>query len=122
MLRAIRNIRHILSFSTERLGDYAELIQLELALFKQGLVRTLIGYVMLAACGMLCLTFLSLALLVTFWDNPERLYVAWGIAIGWCVLTLIAFWIAHSARDMSSTFDEFADELRDDITAIRESL
>ena len=122
MLRMIRNIRHILSFSTERLGDYAELFQLELALFKQGLVRTLVGYVMLAACGMLCLTFLSLALLVTFWDGPSRLYVAWGIAIGWCVLTLIALWIARSAREASTTFDELGDEMRADIVAIRESL
>jgi hypothetical protein len=122
MLRIIRNIRYILSFSSERLGDYAELVQLELALFKQGLVRTLLGYIVLAACGMLCLAFLCVALLVTFWDSSARLYTAWGIAVGWCALSLIALWVARSTWDASSTLDEMGDALRADIAAIKKSL
>jgi uncharacterized membrane protein YqjE len=121
MLRTIRKIKHVLSFSAERIGDYAELLQIELALFKQGVVKTVISYVVMVVSMMMFLTFVSVAVLVTSWDTPYRVIVAWAITAVWFVLALISFYLARTALT-PSPLGELGDEIRRDVAAIRESL
>jgi hypothetical protein len=119
MFKIFRTIKQLLWFSGERVGDYAELFQLELVLFKQSLVRAMVGCVLLGMCVVLCLGFVSVALLVTFWDTPNRIPVAWGLAGGWFVLAALSGWFTYSLHDVSASFDEFGDAIRRDLRAVK---
>ena len=65
--------------------DRLDLASLEWAEQKKLLEQMLLLSVALVALTVVALIMLSLALLVHFWDSPQRALVAWLIAVVWVV-------------------------------------
>ncbi|MCW5220831.1 phage holin family protein [Verminephrobacter aporrectodeae] len=65
--------------------DRMELARLEWRDWKRRLQQVLVLTIMIAGLTMVALTMLSLAVLVHFWDTPERRLVAWLVAGVWSV-------------------------------------
>lgn len=72
--------------------DRLDLASLEWAEQKRRLQQMLLLVVALAGLTVVALIMLSLALLVHFWDSPQRTLVAWLIAGVWVVGWAVPSW------------------------------
>jgi uncharacterized membrane protein YqjE len=103
--------------------DRTTLFRLELREYKRSLAA-LIGLALgLAALTVVMLTVLSLAILVQFWDSPDRITVAWVVAGLWVAIwVLVASLLASMARKAGDGFPMTRKELANDWTEIKEQL
>ncbi|AVO42809.1 phage holin family protein [Simplicispira suum] len=103
--------------------DRTTLFRLELREYKRSLAA-LIGLSLgLAALTVVMLTVLSCAILVQFWDTPERVTVAWAIAGTWIAIWVVAAILVTSlARKAGNGFAMTRKELANDWTEIKEQL
>lgn len=103
--------------------DRMNLARLEWRDQKQRLQRLLVLTIMLAGLTVVALIMLSLAVLVHFWDTPERTLVAWLVAgvwtLGWGG-TLVA--LISVAQRTGSGFALTRQELARDWRDIKERL
>lgn len=95
--------------------DRLELAALEWAQYKRQLLQQLLlaGLCLLLLLGALLL--LSLALLVQYWETPQRQLVAWLLAGGWVVGTAGALlWLRQSLAQSRTPFALTRHELQQD--------
>ncbi|SEQ36150.1 phage holin family protein [Giesbergeria anulus] len=103
--------------------DRLELARLEWLEQKRRLRQVLLLGLVVVAVTVVALLLLSLALLVQFWDTPQRSLVAWLLAAGWCLVwlgTVVGFFSA--LRGMGPAFALTRQELRKDWHAVKEHL
>ncbi|PWW44691.1 phage holin family protein [Melaminivora alkalimesophila] len=103
--------------------DRLTLARLELDDFKRRLMQLVVLGIVFGALAMLALLLLSLAVLVQFWDSPQRALVAWLLAGGWtvaCVGVLLA--ILSLARLLGNAFAFTRRELGNDWNLIKGKL
>ncbi len=83
--------------------DRTTLFRLELRDYKRSLALIVGLTIAAAALTVVTLTVLSTAIMVHFWDTPERIIAAWSVAGVWLVLWLaagVALWsMAGKAGD-----------------------
>ena len=131
VLRQIGRFKAIAQFVGGRVGPYGELLKLELALYRQSLIATILGYVGLVLCALFAATFISVAILVTYWDSTSRTAVAWYLAGGWqfagayvalaVLLGLVSYLVGRMTSPKGEPFNELLEEVRLDVDAIRSS-
>jgi len=121
VLRQIGRIKSIAQFVGGRVGPYGELLKLELDLYRQSLVATILGYVGLVLCALFAATFISVAILVTYWDSTSRTAVAWYLAGGWVLLGLVSYLVGRMTSPKGEPFNELLEQVRLDVEAIRSS-
>ncbi|TDG03418.1 phage holin family protein [Paraburkholderia guartelaensis] len=113
--------RMLANFALCRLGDYAELLSIEAADARARLLREFIALAALTVSGLFTLSFFCLALIASAWSKPYFLYVVWGIAVAWLVLSLVAL-CAFRALSPAPAFRLVKDEMRADLETLREAL
>lgn len=72
--------------------DRMDLARLEWQDLKRRLQQLLVLTIVVGGLTVVALTMLSLAVLVHFWDTPQRVTVAWLLAGGWTIV-----WVASLA-------------------------
>lgn len=103
--------------------DRLELVQLEWQEQKRHWRRLMVLVLALAVFMALALLMLSLALIVQFWDTPQRALVAWLVAGTWTLLgagALVA--LVSVARRGGDPFGLTRRELKQDWLDIKEHL
>jgi len=103
--------------------DRLELARLEWAEQKRRIGHLIVLTVALGGLTVVTLTLLSLAILVQFWDTPQRTLVAWLVAGAWLVLwggTLVA--LISTVRRAGHAFALTRRELAHDWRDIKERL
>ncbi|WP_176461443.1 phage holin family protein [Bordetella genomosp. 1] len=108
-------------FAAGRIGQYGELLHLELALYRQSLVRSLIALVALVFAGLGAAAFLSIAVLVHYWETPWRRTTGWAIAGVWIGVAVISLLLARRNAPDGLPFQSLGTQLRLDAQALRES-
>ena len=79
--------------------------------------------ILVAGLTVVALILLSLALMVQFWDTPQRILVAWLVAGGWLLLWGAAMWaLVSMVRQAGSAFALTRRELLQDWRGIKEQL
>lgn len=103
--------------------DRMELARLEWSAQKKRLQAILVLGIVMGGLTIVALVLLSLAVLVQFWDSPQRLVVAWVIAGVWFLAWLGALGVLLSAlRKSSNPFALTRAELARDWALIKEKL
>lgn len=103
--------------------DRAELARLEWQEQKARLRLLLLLALAVAALGVVGLLLLSAALIVQFWDTPQRALVAWLLAAAWLLLWAVALVaLVRVARAASNAFAQTREELAQDWRDIKEQL
>lgn len=105
------------------LEDRADLARLEWADLKQRIQQLLVLTIVVTGLTVVALIMLSLAVLVHFWDTPQRTLVAWLVAGGWTlgwVAALIA--LVSVAQRAGHGFALTRRELAQDWRDIKERL
>ena len=103
--------------------DRLELAHLEWQEQKRRLRYLLVLTILVAGLTVVALILLSLALMVQFWDTPQRILVAWLVAGGWLLLCGAAMWaLVSMVRQAGSAFALTRRELLQDWRGIKEQL
>lgn len=103
--------------------DRLALARLEWLEQKRHLRRLLLLAVSVIALTVVALLVLSLALLVQFWDSPQRALVAWLLAGAWSVVWIGAVLaLLSTVRQASRAFTLTRQELHKDWQTIKEQL
>lgn len=98
--------------------DRMDLVRLEWGDQKQRLQQLLVLTIVVAGLTVVALIMLSLAVLVHFWDTPDRTVVAWVVAgvwtVGWGVALVSLISVAQRASNgFALTRQELAQDWRD---------
>ncbi|MFJ1298939.1 phage holin family protein [Pseudomonadota bacterium AL_CKDN230030165-1A_HGKHYDSX7] len=109
-------------FAAGRLGQYAELLHIEMAMYRQSLVRSLIALVALVLTGMGAAAFISIAVLVHYWDTPWRRTAGWAIAGVWFAIALISFLVVRRGVPDGLPFQSVGEQMRLDADALRDAM
>ena len=98
--------------------DRMDLARLEWDGLKRRLQQLLVLTIVVGGLTVVALVMLSLALLVQFWDTPQRVMVAWLVAGGWVIVwaAMLATLVSVAQRAGSGfalTRSELAHDWRD---------
>ncbi|MEG3000925.1 MAG: phage holin family protein [Comamonas sp.] len=103
--------------------DRVELAKLEWKLQRNRLQAIAVLAIALGGLTVVAMVLLSLAILIQFWDSPERTTVAWVIAAVWVAAWGGVLWALLSAlRKSRSPFLQTRAELARDWQSIKEKL
>lgn len=103
--------------------DRVELAKLEWKLQRNRLQAILVLAIALGGLTVVAMVLLSLAILIQFWNSPDRATVAWVIAAVWVAAWGGVLWALLSAlRKSRSPFMQTRAELAKDWQSIKEKL
>lgn len=103
--------------------DRVELAKLEWKLQRNRLQAILVLAIALGGLTVVAMVLLSLAILIQFWNSPDRTTVAWVIAAVWVAAWGGVLWALLSAlRKSRSPFMQTRAELARDWQSIKEKL
>ena len=97
MLEEIRESRALIHFARERLPHYGPLLTGDLRRFREEIVKATVGAGIAAVAGFIFVCFLSVAAIVSAWNGPHRIAVAWLVCGAWGVVALIGLGVARKA-------------------------
>jgi hypothetical protein len=119
MFASIRKASILISFFSQRLGDYAQLARFDLITFRNEMVAAIIGAALGVAASLLLLGFICVALIITEWDTPYRIRTAWMIVVAWALIAAVCGYLARLLMKGSSPFANITGELTLDLNAIK---
>jgi uncharacterized membrane protein YqjE len=119
--RRVAGWRDVGHFYLSRVALYSELLSIELEQARARLVREVIALVALAVAALFSLSFLSIAVIATALGTRYFVYVAWGVAGTWIVLS-VASWLVVRAQRPARSFDGLREEIRNDLETVQEAL
>ena len=98
--------------------DRIDLARLEWDGLKRRLQQLLVLTIVVGGLTVVALVMLSLAVLVQFWDTPQRVMVAWLVAGGWVIvwaatLTMLVSVAQRAGSGFALTRSELAHDWRD---------
>lgn len=106
----------------ERSGDYARLFLLEMEIQKQLFFNRLICIIIFSLSVFLSIIFLGLAFIVSFWDTPYRILVAWLVFAAFILIMMACAYIYYRNRISRPMFYEIKSELKNDLNLMKELL
>ena len=118
MFRRVHRVKAILQLLRERAPHYGPLARDDLRKFRDEIVKASVGASISAAAGLIFACFLSVAVIVSGWNGPHRIAVAWAGCCGWGVLALSGLWYARKAISGPPPFQLTAAALARDYTSL----
>ena len=120
MLDAIYKAKQLGSLAVERAADYVDLVRLEIEIaFNEAKARWL-GFTLMVLGFLFALIFICVAVVITFWDTPYRVHVAWLIVAFFILLSAIGFLTTRVHPRPGAAFRDLHEELQKDIKLIKE--
>jgi len=118
MIAKARRAREVFRFIRINSPAYLRVLHGDLRAFRSEFVRTAVGLIVAAVAGLLFVSFLSAALLVSAWDTKLRLAVAWSVSAGWLAIALTGLAYARRALEAPPPFANLIQLLQQDLAAI----
>jgi thiosulfate reductase cytochrome b subunit len=118
MVTEARRAREVFRFIRINSPAYLRVLHSDLDSFCDELIRASAGMMIGAIAGLLFVSFLSVALLVSAWETKLRLPVAWGIVCGWLLLALCGLAYARRALRAPRPFANLIQLLQKDLEVI----
>lgn len=122
MFETLQKSKQISVIALDRLGDYFELLRIELKLQGRELGIQLLGYIVAAFFGVLVALFLGVAIIVSFWDSPYRALAAWVVVAIYAGIAGVAVSFSLRHAHNGSPFSTLRNELRRDVDLVKESI
>ena len=97
VLERVRESRELIHFVRERLPHYGPLVSGDLRRFREEIVKATLGAGIAAVAGLIFVCFLSVAAIVSAWNGPHRISVAWLVCGAWGVVALVGLGVARKA-------------------------
>lgn len=121
MLSTLRKSRKLYAIALHRLHDYKELLRIEMQLQGRGVGVQVATYVLAGLLGLLALTFVGVAIIVSAWDTPYRSEAAWLVVALYAMLAgACLYFVRHYHAESALT--TLKSELQRDYKVLKESL
>lgn len=122
MFETIRKSKEISVIAKDRLGDYFELLRIEMKLQGRELGILALGSVVGAMFALIAVVFLGFAIIVSFWETEYRVLAAWLVMLLYAVIAGISFAIGLKHKPSGSALTTLRNELRRDVDLVKESI
>jgi uncharacterized membrane protein YqjE len=122
MFETLHKSKQISVIALDRLGDYIELLRIELKLQGRELAMQLLGFAVAGLFGLLAAIFVGVALIVSFWDSDYRGLAAWFVVALYLAVAGIGMWLSSKHKPAVSAFSTLRNELKRDADLVKESL
>jgi hypothetical protein len=97
---------------------YLRVLVGDLHTFRDEFVRAAAGLIVAGVAGLLFISFLSVALLVSAWDTKLRLAVAFSVSAAWLVIALTGLSYARRALNAPPPFANLMQLLQQDLATL----
>jgi hypothetical protein len=104
MLEKVRETSALVHFIRERLPHYGPLVAGDMQRFREEIVKATVGAGVAAVAGLTFVCFLSVAAIVSAWNGPHRIAVAWLVCGAWGVVALVGLRVARKALSVPPPF------------------
>ena len=122
MFETLHKSKQISAIALERLGDYLELLQIEMKLQGRELGVLMLGYAVGAIFALLVAIFVGVAIILTFWDTPYRALAAWFVVLLYGAVSGAGIAMARKHAHAGSAFSTLRNELKQDVKLVKESI
>lgn len=122
MFAALHKSKQLYIITLDRIGDYLELLRVELKIREQHIALRIAGFAVAGLFALLATVFLGVAIIVSFWDSPHRGLAAWFVVLLYGGIAGAAIWLATRHFQSQPLTSTIRNELQRDIAVIRESL
>lgn len=120
--RSKASLKSIANLAIEGAATRAQILGIELSVAKDNAVKAAINAVIAVVFGLFALVFISVALLVCFWED-HRVFVSICLAVFYLVLFLVFLGRARGfSANLPFAFEETKQIITNDMIAIRNSL
>jgi len=104
VLERVRETGALIHFVRERLPHYGPLVSGDMRRFREEIVKATAGACVATVAGLFFACFLSVAAIVSAWNGPHRIAVAWLVCGAWGVVTLVGLGVARKAVSVPPPF------------------
>lgn len=118
MMDEARRARGIFRFIRLNSSVYLKVLHGDVRAFRDELIRASAGLIVAAIAGLLFLSFLSAAVMISAWDSHSRILVAWVVTAGWLAIALAGLNYARRALRAPIPFANLTRLLQRDLAAI----
>lgn len=122
MFETLHKSKQISVIALDRLGDYIELLRIELKIQGRELGMQLLGYAVAALFSVLTVVFVGFAIIITFWDSPHRTLAAWAVVALYAAMVGIGVFFSFKHEPAGSAFSTLRNELKRDVDLVKESI
>lgn len=121
MFETLQKSRQISVIAMDRIGDYLELLRIELKLQGRELAMQMLGYVAAGLFGLLAVVFIGIAIILSFWNSQYLPVAAWGVVALYLAAAGAGVWLARQ-HATGSALNTLRTELKRDVELVKESL
>jgi uncharacterized membrane protein YqjE len=122
MLSALHKSRQLYLITLDRLGDYMELLRVEMKIREHQLAIRIAGFAAALLFTLLATVFFGLAIIVSFWNSEYRTLAAWFVVLLYGGIAAVCFNLCLKHFRSPPLGTTLRTELQRDIDAIKESL
>ena len=122
MFETLHKSKQISVIALDRLGDYMELLRIELKLQGRELALQILGYAIAAFFGILTTIFLGVAIILTFWDSDYMAVAAWFVVALYLAAGGFGIYLSRKHLYKGSAFSTLRTELKRDVDLVKETI
>lgn len=122
MFAAIHKSKQLYLIALDRVGDYMDLLRVEVKIREQQLAMRLAGFAVAILFALLATVFLGLAIIISFWGTDYRALAAWFVVLLYAGIAGFTFNLVMKHFRSPPLTTMLRSELQRDIDIIKESL
>ena len=122
MFETLQKSKQISVIALDRLGDYMELLRIELKLQGRELGLQMLGYAAAGLFGLFALLFLGIAIILSFWGTEYLPIAAWAVVALYLAAAGAGVWLARKHAKGGSALNTLRAELKRDVDLVKENL
>jgi uncharacterized membrane protein YqjE len=122
VFETLHKSKQISVIALDRLGDYFELLRIELKLQGREIATQMMGYAVAGIFALLAALFIGIAIIVTFWDTQYRAIAAWAVVALYLAGAGAGVFISRKQKYKEPPFAALREELKRDVDLVKESL
>lgn len=122
MFSALHKSKQLYLMGLERVGDYADLLRVEMKIREQQLAIRLAGFAVAALFALLTTIFFGIAIIVSFWGTDYQALAAWFVVLLYGVIAGVCLNLALKHFRSQPLTTTLRSQLQRDIDVIKESI
>jgi uncharacterized membrane protein YqjE len=122
VFETLHKSKQISVIALDRVGDYVELLRLEMKLHGRNLGLRVLCYAVGAFFSVLAVVFAGVAIILTFWESDRLALAGWGVVVLYILVAAICIAVARKQTSEGSAFSTLRNELKRDVDLVKESI
>jgi uncharacterized membrane protein YqjE len=122
MLSALHKSNQIYIITLERIGDYLDLLRVEMKIREQQLAIRIAGFTVAVLFTLLATIFFGLAIIVSFWGTDYRALAAWFVVVLYGAIAGVSYSMCMKHFHSQPLTTTLRSQLQRDIDVIKESI